>query len=234
MVNKKRRRPSDTPVEVATGVEALISRLRDEGVASGRTQAEQMVSEAQSRAESIVKQAQAEADQILAQARKEAENFERAGHQALEVAARDSMLSLKTQLSQRFTGEVKRLVGAEVQKPELLEKIILEVAGQAREEIGEAKEVEVLLPRNVVGIEELSQNPTELEQGVLTYFTRLIARDLVREGITFGVTKDNQGGLKVRLADQEVVLDISDRAVADVILQHLQPRFRALLEGIVR
>ena len=88
-MNKKRRRPSDRPVEVATGVEALIARLRDEGVASGRAQAEQIVSEAQSQAESIVKQAQAEADQILAQARTEAENLERAGNQALEVAARD-------------------------------------------------------------------------------------------------------------------------------------------------
>ncbi|MCG8363655.1 MAG: hypothetical protein MJA27_10045 [Pseudanabaenales cyanobacterium] len=233
-MNKKRRRPSDRPVEVATGVEALIARLRDEGVASGRAQAEQIVSEAQSQAESIVKQAQAEADQILAQARTEAENLERAGNQALEVAARDAMLSLKMQLNQRFTGEVRRLVGTAVQKPELLQKLILEVVGRLREEMDNAKDVAVLLPRNVAGLEELSHNPEELEQGVLTHFTRLIGRDLLQEGITFGVAKDNQGGLRIRLRDQEVVLDASDRAIADVLLQHLQPRFRALLEGIVR
>ena len=234
MVNKKRCRPSDTPVEVATGVEALIARLRDEGVANGRAQAEQMVNEAQAQAASIVQQAQAEADQILVQARKEAENFERAGHQALEVAARDTILALKMQLTQRFTGEVRRLVGTEVQKPELLQKLILEVVGRVREEIGDAKDVEVLLPRNVAGLEELSRSPEELEQGILTHFIRLINRDLIREGIRYGVVKDNQGGLRIRLVDQEVVLDASDRAIADVLLQHLQPRFRALLEGIVR
>jgi V/A-type H+-transporting ATPase subunit E len=38
----------------------------------------------------------------------------------------------------------------------------------------------------------------------------------------------------VRLVDRDVVLDLSDRAVADVILEHLQPRFRALLEGVVK
>jgi V/A-type H+-transporting ATPase subunit E len=48
------------------------------------------------------------------------------------------------------------------------------------------------------------------------------------------VTKDNQGGLKLRLVDREVILDMSDRAIAEAILEHLQPRFRALLEGMVK
>ena len=234
VLNHKRRQPSDTPVEVAIGVEALIARLRDEGVANGRAQAEQIVNDAERQAESIVRQAQAEADQIRNQARKEADNFERAGRQALDIAARDAMLALKMQLNQRFTGEVRRLVGTEIQKPELLQKLILEVAGRAREDRGDAENVEVLLPRNVLGLEELSRNPEELEQGVLTYFVRLVSRDLLREGVTFGVAKDNQSGLRVRLVDQEVILDISDRAIADVLLQHLQHRFRALLEGIVQ
>ncbi|NER81682.1 MAG: hypothetical protein F6K42_19400 [Leptolyngbya sp. SIO1D8] len=233
MLNNHRRR-SDTPVEVASGVEALITRLRDEGIASGRAQAEQMVNEAASQAESIVRQAHEEAEQIRTQAIQAAENFERAGRQALEVAARDAMLALKMELSQRFTGEVRRLVDAEVQKPELLQKLILEVAGRVREDIGDARAVEILLPRNVVGFEELSRNPEELEQGILTHFIRLINQAPLREGITFGVAKDNQGGLRIRLVDQEVVLDISDRAIAEVLLQYLQPRFRALLEGIVK
>jgi V/A-type H+-transporting ATPase subunit E len=31
-----------------------------------------------------------------------------------------------------------------------------------------------------------------------------------------------------------VVLDLSDQAVAAALLEHLQPRFRALLEGVVK
>ncbi len=42
MVKHKRSR-RDAAVEVASGVDALIARLRDEGVASGRTQGEQLV-----------------------------------------------------------------------------------------------------------------------------------------------------------------------------------------------
>ncbi len=230
MANKK----TSNSAQVASGVEALIDRLRNEGVVSGRTQAEQIVKEAQEQADSIVKQARKQADQIVSQAREEVENLERAGKESLEVAFRDTNLALKTQLTQRFTGEVRRLIGAETQKPELLQKLILEVAGSVKEEISEAGQVEVLLPRKVAGLEELSREPQELEQGVLTHFNRLISQDLVREGVIFGVAKDNRSGLRLRLVDQEVVLDLSDSAIADAILEHLQPRFRALLEGVVR
>ena len=230
MRNNKLHR-ADIPA--ANGVDALIARLRDEGVADGRAQGEQIVKDAQVRAELIIKQAHEKANEILTEARQEADSLKKAGNQALEVAARDAMLSLKMELSQRFTGEVRRLVGVEVQKPELLQRLIREIAGRAKDEIGDAQSVEILLPRNVVGFEELSRNPEELEHGILTHFIRLIHQDPLREGITFGVASDNQGGLRIRLVDQEVVLDISDRAIAEVLLQYLQPRFRALLEGIV-
>jgi V/A-type H+-transporting ATPase subunit E len=233
-VAKNRRSHLDTPVEVASGVEELIARLRDEGVQNGRTQAEQIASDAQAKAEATVKQAQEQAKQIVSKAREEADNLKRAGQEALELAFRDTVLAMRTQLMQRFTGEVRRLVGGEQEKQELLEKMILEIAGRVQEEVAQSQKIEVLLPRKVEGLEELSRNPEELEQGILTQFVRLTAQDMVRQGVSFGVAKDNRGGLKVHLVDREVVLDLSDRAVADAILEHLQPRFRALLEGVVK
>jgi V/A-type H+-transporting ATPase subunit E len=192
------------------------------------------VPNAQAQAAAIVKKAEEQADQIVNKAREEANNFNRASHEALEVGFRDTTLALKTQLTQRFTGEVQRLVGDALQKPELLEKLILEVAGRGKEVVDQAQQIEVLLPTKVAGLEELSRNPEELKQGILTQFIRRINQDLMREGVTFGVAPDNQGGLRLRLVDQNVVLDLSDRAIADAIIEHLQPRFRALLEGVVK
>jgi V/A-type H+-transporting ATPase subunit E len=69
---------------------------------------------------------------------------------------------------------------------------------------------------------------------VLTRFVQLVSRGLLREGVSFGVASDRQAGLHLRLVDRDVVLDLSDVAVSEAILQHLQPRFRALLEGVVK
>ena len=232
MANRRRSRP--TSERVASGVEDLIARLRDEGVNNGRAQGEQIVKDAQARADLLVKEAQQEAERTIDQAREEAENLKHAGQEALQLAFRDTNLALKTQLNQQFARKLQGLVGAEIEKPELLQKLLLAVAGRVKEEVAQAQEVEVLLPRKVAGLEELSRNSTELEQEVLTYFVKLISQDLLREGVSFGVAKDNQRGLRLRLVDREVVLDLSDRAIAETLLEHLQPRFRALLEGIVK
>lgn len=218
----------------SSGVEALIRRLRDEGVAEGRLQAEKIVAEAQARAKWLVSQAQEEADKLRSKAREEAERFRKAGEESLNVAARDTLLSLKASLTQRFAGEVKRLVAAELKKKEILQQLILEIVGRTREEVQEAKQVEVLLPRDVVGLEELREKPAELEKGELTNFVRAIAQDLMREGVTFGAMTDESGGLQVRLVDKEVILDLNEESITELLLAHLQPRFRALLEGIVK
>jgi len=224
----------DNAVHVSSGVEALIQRLRDEGVESGRAQAEKIVADAETRAGWILKQAEEDAQRIRKQARQEADRLQRSGREALNAAARDALLTMKAQLNQRFAGEVRRLVGGETRKKELLEKMILEVVGQARQDADRAEAAQVLLPREVIGLEELSRHPEEMEKGELTQFVRLINGKLLREGVTLGVAEDEGGGLRVQLTDQGVVLDLSDKAIAEVLLQHLQPRFRALLEGIVK
>jgi V/A-type H+-transporting ATPase subunit E len=221
-------------VDVASGVEALIERLRNEGVVNGQAQAEQIVQSAEARAQATIRQAQAEAAQIVQQARDEAHALELAGRQALEVAGRDTVLSLKNRLYERFTQEVRRLVGEETQRQELLQRVILEVAGKVRDRVAEAEQVEILLPEKVVGWEELSRDPDELQQGTLTHFTSLLSREMVRQGVTFTPASDIHGGIKIQLKNEGVVFDLSERAIADVLLQHLQPRFRSLLEGIVK
>ncbi len=233
-MSRSRSNRADTPAQVASGVEELITRLREQGVAAGRTEADRLIAEARAEAQRTLAQARQQAQQIVEQARTEAQTLESSGRQALELALRDAVLALKSQLMERFRGEVRQLVGEEQQKQELLEKMIVEVVGRVREEADRSGQIEVILPRHIVGLEELSQNPQELEHGVLTRFVQLVSQGLLREGVSFGVASDQRQGLRLRLVDRDVVLDLSEATVAETILQHLQPRFRALLEGVVK
>ncbi|MEN8131310.1 MAG: hypothetical protein ABFS45_14180 [Pseudomonadota bacterium] len=224
----------DHAARVSSGVEALIARLRDEGVTAGRKEAQRIVKEAETRANWILKQAKEEAVQIKQAAQQQAAYHEKAGKEALNVAARDALLALKTTLAGQFASEVGRLISAEMRKQELLKQMILEVVGRVKEDVTVDGQLEVLLPRDVMGLEQLSRDPEQLEQGKLTHFVRLVSADILREGVSFRVEDDIEGGIRLRLVDQDVTLELTDGAVASLILQHLQPRFRALIEGIVK
>ena len=57
---------------------------------------------------------------------------------------------------------------------------------------------------------------------------------MLRAGVTFSAADDMTAGLRVRVQDKDVTFDLTEAAVAGLLLQHLQPRFRAILEGIVK
>lgn len=225
---------NDHAARVSSGVEALIARLRDEGVAAGQKQAQEIVEEAEARADWIVKQAKEEAEQIKQAAQQYAAHYKKAGRQALDVAARDTLLALKTTLAEQFASEVGRLISTQMRKQEFLKQMILEVVRRVKEDVAIEGSLEVLLPRDVIGFEQLSRDPEQLEQGRLTHFVKLVSADMLREGVSFRVAQDIEGGIRLRLVDHDVTLELTDEAVASLILQHLQPRFRALIEGIVK
>lgn len=218
------------------GVEALITRLRDEGVCAGRSEADRIIAEAQAHAREILEKAEAQARALRADARTEAEALRRAGEDALRIAVRDTLLDLKSQISQRFAAEVSKTVSHVMRDDDLLKRMILAVASRARDEAGidRAEEVVIDLPRHAVGLDELRRKPEELVEGSLTHFAAATAADMLRAGVTFTRQEDDEAGIRLHLLDRGVSVDLTDTAVAALLLAHLQPRFRALLEGVVR
>lgn len=220
----------------SSGVEKLIERLRDEAVNAGQAKAEDIVVNAQKRAEWIIEEAELEAKQLLDKARSEAESIKSAGIDALQLAGRDALLKLRDTLLGSFSQEVMRVVGKQMAKETFIEQLILSLAGKVREKTGldTNKEIIIQLPEDAVGTEDLRKNPEELDQGPLSHLTAAIASDLLREGVTFDVSDEIRGGISVKLVDNNMTVDFSDEAVATLFLEHLQPRFRALLQGIVK
>ena len=219
---------------VAYGVEELIDRLRDEGVSRGREEAERIVADAESRARWLVSQAQDEATELVDKARADAKALTRSAEDALQVAARDMLLSLRERLSHRFAGEVRRLVRDQMREPDMLRRLILAVAARQGELLGEDKDVELLLPREVLDVAEMGNDPAELAEGELTAVVLGLTDDMLRDGIALKVSEGAHEGTRARLVDDEIEVEVTADAVASLLLEHLQPRFRALLEGIIR
>jgi V/A-type H+-transporting ATPase subunit E len=220
----------------SSGVEALIERLRAEGVDMGRTAAAKIEADARGRAAEIVRQAEERAARLVADARQESRTLQKGGEEALHIAMRDTVLHLKGQLMEHFSTEVRRLIAVAMDQEEFLRKLILEVAGRAREQAGldSGQPVEVLLPRALVGLEELRRKPLELREGSLSHFVLSVAGNVLAEGVTFGAAGDDARGIRLHLEGKNVQIELTDEAVASLLLQHLQPRFRSILEGTVK
>ena len=218
---------------VSHGVEDLIERLRDEGVKAGRSEAERIVADAEARARWLVEQAQDEADNLISKARADAQALKSSADDALQVAARDMLLSIRERLTHRFAGEVRRLVSEELSDKDFLRQLILEVAGKQREVVEGGDEIEVILPRRALDVDELDK-AGGVKDGKLTEFVLGITDAMLRDGVSIRVSDEDIEGISARLVDDEIQVDVTADAVASLLLEHLQPRFRALLEGIVR
>lgn len=219
------------------GVEALIERLRQQGVESGRAEAERIEREARRHAAEIEQAAEAKAKRILDEAVAKADSIKNGGKDALKVAMRDTVLLLRTQMQEAVSDQVRRLITAEMDKPEFLRQLIRDIAGQVRERAGvdQGEKITIYVPRKLVEIEELRHNPLQLHEGGLTHFVLSVAGETFKKGITIGVSDDpDLTGIRVYLAEKKVTIDFTDASVAELLLAHLQPRFRAVLEGTVK
>jgi V/A-type H+/Na+-transporting ATPase subunit E len=214
---------------VASGVQELIDRLRDEGVAHGQTEAERMIAEARVKSMEILDQARSEADSTLAAARAEAHSIVENGKEALRLASRDMVLQLREACNEQFRTQLKQLVRHKLSDPKLVEQMILQIAAKARPE-DSSQQVKVLLPQGSVSKEELNKEVANPQPGSLAAFVLGLSADILRDGLSFDLSDDPSPGVRVQIVEDDVQLDLTDETITAVLMQFLVPRFRAVLK----
>jgi V/A-type H+-transporting ATPase subunit E len=218
--------------KVASGVQELINRLRDEGVKAGQEKSDQVLREAQEQASRIVAQAKAEAEEILNKARSEIETERAAANDSLRVAIRDTELKMEAELKAGFAAHVKRLVSVELSDREFLRQIVLGIAGMAAgDKACEGQPVEVLLPQGLFETDERETRLTEKGQDRMRHLVLGISGDMLREGVDLKPSEDISGGIRIRLVGEDLEIDLSDQAISDLLLQNLLPRYQAIVTG---
>lgn len=222
------------PGPAVVGVQELIDRLRQDGVDSGRSEAERLIEEARQEKRRILQEAEREAQQRKEAARQEIDGMKQAAHDALQQAARDTVLGLRQQMLERFSEDVRRLVSEAIQEEAVVRQLILTIAGRAREALDRdgSREIEVVLPAKPPGLDDLRRRAATLQQDELMRLVMALTGDRLRQGLTFRIAERDRGGIQVIAKDSAIEFDLTEEAMAELILEHLQPRFRALLEGL--
>lgn len=212
----------------SSGVQELIDRLRSEGVAEGQTEAEKLLEAARQEAARILDDAKEEAEEITENARKEAKQHQESAESAIQQACRDAVLSLKSQVHERFQQRLQQLVGHTLNDRDFLKQLVLQIAGKSVPSVSE-QEMEIVLPEQVLTEEELREQPESAEEPTLTKFALDLTADSLRQGITLRTSPDLPSGIQVQLTDDDIEIELTDESLSELLMSHLRPRFRATL-----
>jgi V/A-type H+-transporting ATPase subunit E len=211
----------------SSGVQELIGRIRDDGVEAGQTRADEIIAEARGEAARLLDEARAEADETHRKASAEIESFKNAALEALNLAARDARLQMASSLVASFEEHVRRLVTPVTHDGSFLRALILVLAGQTAEQFQEGQEIEILVSDLLAGKE--AENP-ELDR-IIRESVLGISGNMLREGVEIIPASDVPGGARVRLVGDDLEIDLTDEAISKLLLKHLLPRYRDILQG---
>jgi V/A-type H+-transporting ATPase subunit E len=210
----------------AAGVEKLISRLRDDGVKAGQEKYAQLVRDAEAKAARIVAEARREAEEIRAKAKEEIHAQELSAQGALHLAGRDAVLKLRNEVRSQFEQYLRRLVIQSTQDSEFIRSLILILAGEAVEKHIRDKDIHIYLSKAILDRERTPEMRERSNQ-----FVKGLSSELLRQGITLIPTEKVQGGAKVRLVNEQLEIDLSDQAITELLVSHIAPRFREIMNG---
>ena len=229
----------DQPQVISSGIDALVARLHDDGVKAGQEEAARIIEAARKEAQRLQKEAQQQADDIVAVARKKAATETRAAEEALQVAFRDMVLDMKNQLLLRLSDIFRQQVRNSLADPQLTAQLIREAAARLTGDYQAGshtpdKDVRILLPANLLAMQEIRDNPERATTGALADLAFRLRDELLQQGVELMPHRGINAGFRISLNNGEVQLDINEQTIATLLLSYLQPRFQALLEGVIR
>ena len=203
---------------IAQNVQNLIDKLHLEGVEAGRDEGEVILEASKKRAALIIEKAQKEAAAIKDEMHQLIEDEKKASNEAMKMALRDAVLTLKAQLSLQFKAHLQNLITHKLSDNTFLEEMLLTITKSSLSDKEESLEII---------ISEIENSKEKQDK-----FIKEIASDMFRHKVRLG--KTNQKGIKISLLDDEAEIDLTEEALTDLIYHLLAPRYYELFEGLKR
>lgn len=201
---------------MAEELQALLDRINEEGVKKAEEEREKILAEARREADKTISEAKEKADKIIADAREEEKLLEDKGRQALQQAARDTVLSLRARLQEIMRQVVQQSMDADIDSEQLAEFIreIITAYGEDRVQEG--------------GLE--IQVPADKKERIEKYLFSQLAEEL-KNRVEIAPVEDVSGGFKLSVKDENVEYDFSGEALAEVLCKFLNPRLIEIVKA---
>jgi len=226
---------SKHPDKIASGIDELVARLRSEGIEEAERQSLEIIAKAKADASKILDEAEKKTQDMLIAARETIAREHQAANDSLHIAYRDLVLEIKNHLLSRFTEDVERLVADSLESESVIRDLVLAASQRIliSSDIKAGEKLNISLPENVLELEDIVKDPDSAAKGLLADFVFAQQHKILKGGVSFSRGDAGQRGIFIQLVDRKIAIDLTDKAIADLLLHYLSPRFRALLDGII-
>ncbi len=194
-------------------VKKICEMLKQETIDPAKKEAEVIVAVARVQAEEILLLAEKEADAIRAHAKLAIEKEQAACNASLRQASRQTIDMLRQKIEEKlFNPALSRLVRESMHGPKALSALVTAVV-KALDKEGTSANLSVYIPASIPA-QEVNQL---VAQEILN---RLEEKSVLLSSIG--------GGIEVKLKNQDLTLDITDKSIKELMAQYIQKDFREL------
>lgn len=189
-------------------IQPLLERIQSEGLKKAEAERESLLTEAQSKADAILADSRKQAKDIVEKAEAEAEANLKRGTTALEQAARDLLLRLRTEIGRQLNLAAQQAASAPLSSEELIKELLPELVKRGSGDV------------TVVAADPLAEKLKALLPALL--------KDADKQG-TVIMNPKTGAGFQLRFEDSPEGIDFTAESVADWISAGLRPELAELL-----
>ena len=200
---------------MATELQSLLDKIQNEGVAKANAEAEKIINDAKVKAAGIVADAEAKAVAAKKQSEADAAVFQQRAEQAVKQAARDVLLSVKTDLDQTLQRVFLAKI-SEALTPDFLKGLITDVVRAYSASPDAKKGMDIALsPEQVKTLEEVVLKSAQ--------------QTAIAGGVRVAPNADVRAGFRVSLANGRIEYDFTAQAIQASLAKFLRPALAKII-----
>jgi V/A-type H+-transporting ATPase subunit E len=197
-------------------LQELIDKIKSEGIKTAEQESARVLREAEHKANDIIANAHDDASSIIAKAKEEAHRFEQTAKEAVKQAGRNTILSLRTRVTEIFDAVIAEETKQAYSLKVLEEAIVSLIKAWNKKQI---PNLQVLLSAS-----DLKKIEKQLK-------SRLAAE--LKKGVELKPFPELQAGFRIAMKDGSAYYNFSDQGIAEILAEYMNPRIAEIVQEAV-
>lgn len=195
-------------------IKKISEELRREALEPAHAEAKDILEKARIKAAEVVSAAEKQAEKLLEEVRQVIVQERNVFQSSLQQAAKQAIEALKQSIEKRlFNDQLQKILKGQEADPAVIARLIDAIVNAIKKE-GLSADISATIPK-VVSVEEVN---------------RLLAGEVLNalknHAIELG---DFAGGVKIKLIDKNMVIDMSEESLKEMLAKYMRKDFRKLI-----